>query len=84
MKNTVVVEAVKIEILTVLKQFESSNLKYTYAIRSSAVGEDNEDTSAAGQNSTYLGIKGDNEILKYVAHCWASLYSYRSVEYRYL
>lgn len=54
-----------------------------YAVRSSAVGEDSEDTSAAGQNSTFLGIKSADEIVKYVAHCWASLYTRQSVEYRY-
>ncbi|XP_011496926.1 PREDICTED: uncharacterized protein LOC105361447 [Ceratosolen solmsi marchali] len=82
MENTPVIDIIKEEILTNLKQFKSRNPENIYAIRSSAIGEDNEDTSAAGQNSTYLGIKGDYEVLKYVSYCWASLYSYRSVEYR--
>jgi len=53
-----------------------------YAVRSSAIGEDSEETSAAGQNSTYLGVKHTNDVIKYIAKCWASLFSYRSVEYR--
>lgn len=53
-----------------------------YAVRSSAVGEDSEETSAAGQNSTYLGVKDANDVIRCVAKCWASLFSYQSVEYR--
>lgn len=53
-----------------------------YAIRSSAVGEDSEETSAAGQNATYLGIEGSDGVVKNVAMCWASLFSYQSVKYR--
>lgn len=55
---------------------------WRYAVRSSAIGEDSEETSAAGQNSTYLGVKDANGILRCVAKCWASLFSYQSVEYR--
>lgn len=53
-----------------------------YAVRSSAVGEDGPDSSSAGQNATFLGIRGVDEVLLSVAKCWGSLYSYRSVEYR--
>ncbi|XP_046625841.1 uncharacterized protein LOC124307780 isoform X2 [Neodiprion virginianus] len=53
-----------------------------FAVRSSAVGEDSEDTSAAGQNATFLGLKGVENIIKAVAKCWGSLYAYQSVEYR--
>ncbi|XP_046747290.1 uncharacterized phosphotransferase YvkC-like isoform X2 [Diprion similis] len=53
-----------------------------FAVRSSAVGEDSEDTSAAGQNATFLGLRGVENIIKAVAKCWGSLYAYQSVEYR--
>lgn len=53
-----------------------------YAVRSSAIGEDSEETSAAGQNLTYLGIRIVDDIVESVAKCWASLFSYQSVEYR--
>lgn len=53
-----------------------------FAVRSSAVGEDSEETSAAGQNSTFLGVSGEKNILKSVAKCWASLFTYQSVIYR--
>ena len=83
MKNTPVYHMVEVKILQALKELEvdDGESRY-YAIRSSAIGEDSEDTSAAGQNSTYLGVKIANEVVKLVAHCWASLYTYQSVEYR--
>ncbi|XP_067905235.1 rifampicin phosphotransferase-like [Heterodontus francisci] len=52
------------------------------AVRSSAVGEDTEDTSAAGQLSTELGLKGFEQVCYAVQKCWASLYSFQAVQYR--
>ena len=53
-----------------------------FAVRSSAVGEDSEDLSSAGQNVTVLGCKGYDAVVKGLAECWASLLSYQSMEYR--
>lgn len=53
-----------------------------FAVRSSAIGEDGEDASSAGQNETFLGLHGVTEVLAAIRKCWASLYTYRSVEYR--
>lgn len=47
-----------------------------------AIGEDSSDLSAAGQNATYLACKTEKDILKALAECWASPYSYKSVQYR--
>ena len=52
------------------------------AIRSSAIGEDGEDLSCAGQNETVLGSKGYDAVMKAIQQCWSSLLSYQSVEYR--
>lgn len=52
------------------------------AVRSSALGEDGEELSAAGQNATVLGCKGFEAILQGLQDCWASLLSHQSVEYR--
>uniref|UniRef100_UPI00398F3D89 rifampicin phosphotransferase-like isoform X2 n=1 Tax=Pristiophorus japonicus TaxID=55135 RepID=UPI00398F3D89 len=52
------------------------------AVRSSAVGEDTEDTSAAGQLGTKLGLKGFEQVCDAVQECWASLYSFQAVQYR--
>ncbi len=53
-----------------------------YAVRSSATAEDLPTASFAGQQDTYLNIKGKEVILKHVSKCWASLYTERAVTYR--
>ncbi|CAH0549548.1 unnamed protein product [Brassicogethes aeneus] len=53
-----------------------------WAVRSSAIGEDSEDLSAAGQNETFLGCKAENDVLDAIKKCWASLFTYQSVQYR--
>ncbi|XP_070152033.1 rifampicin phosphotransferase-like, partial [Polyergus mexicanus] len=79
-------EQIKQAVLKGLEKLEmfvnEKDVRNLYAVRSSAVGEDSEETSAAGQNSTYLGVKNANDAIKCVAKCWASLFSYQSVEYR--
>jgi phosphoenolpyruvate synthase/pyruvate phosphate dikinase len=58
------------------------DLQKRFAVRSSAVGEDSEDLSSAGQNETFLGCKGKKAILVALSKCWGSLFAYQSVEYR--
>lgn len=53
-----------------------------YAIRSSATAEDLPHASFAGQQDTYLNIKGRAEILRHIVQCWASLFTDRAVTYR--
>jgi pyruvate,water dikinase len=53
-----------------------------YAIRSSATAEDLPNASFAGQQDTYLNIKGKDEIIQSVIRCWASLFTDRAVTYR--
>ncbi|XP_076168383.1 rifampicin phosphotransferase-like isoform X2 [Ptiloglossa arizonensis] len=83
-QSTPVVEEVKDAILKAIEdlELEDNDKPHRYAIRSSAVGEDSCETSVAGQNSTYLGVQSADDIIKSVAMCWASLFSYQSVEYR--
>ncbi|XP_071524081.1 uncharacterized phosphotransferase YvkC-like [Panulirus ornatus] len=52
------------------------------AVRSSGCMEDGEETSAAGQNLTVLGVCGHTHLLHAVTKCWASMFSFHSVEYR--
>lgn len=56
--------------------------KNAYAIRSSATAEDLPTASFAGQQDTYLNIKGKEAILKHISKCWASLFTERAVAYR--
>jgi pyruvate,water dikinase len=52
------------------------------AVRSSATAEDLPEASFAGQQDTYLHIKGIDYVLKYVRKCWASLFEARAIFYR--
>lgn len=54
----------------------------SFAVRSSASGEDSEDMSAAGQMTTYLGVKGLDEIYSAVTKCWSSQFELIAVEYK--
>ena len=52
------------------------------AVRSSATAEDSAEASFAGQQETYLWVRGAAEVKRQVVHCWASLYGTRAIEYR--
>ncbi len=52
------------------------------AVRSSATAEDLPDASFAGQQDTFLEVRGYKEVLKYVQKCWASLFGARAIYYR--
>jgi pyruvate,water dikinase len=62
------------------KQYKVKNLDV--AVRSSATTEDLPDASFAGQQETYLNIKGEEELLKAVKRCIASLFTNRAISYR--
>jgi len=67
------------EILHAWGKFGTENY---YAVRSSATAEDLPNASFAGQQDTYLNIKGREELLQYVRKCWASLFTDRAIVYR--
>ena len=52
------------------------------AVRSSATAEDLPDASFAGQQETYLNIKGDLELISSCKNCFASLFTNRAISYR--
>jgi len=52
------------------------------AIRSSATAEDLPNASFAGQQATFLNIKGEHEVLQSVKECIASLFTDRAIVYR--
>jgi pyruvate, water dikinase len=53
------------------------------AVRSSATAEDQPDASFAGQQDTFLWIRGADNVVNHVVRCWASLYTDRAIAYRY-
>ena len=52
------------------------------AVRSSATAEDLPEASFAGQQDTYLNVKGPEDLMNYVRKCWASLFGARAIFYR--
>ncbi len=52
------------------------------AVRSSANAEDLPDMSFAGQQDTYLNVRGADEVVAAVRNCWASLWTPRAMSYR--
>ncbi len=52
------------------------------AVRSSALGEDSEAATFAGQGETYLWVRGGDRVCEAVRDCWASLYSPEAIAYR--
>jgi pyruvate,water dikinase len=58
-------------------------LKDTFvAVRSSATAEDLPDASFAGQQETFLNIKGSDDLIDKVVKCWSSLFTPRAIFYR--
>lgn len=59
------------------------NLKNTFvAVRSSATAEDLPNASFAGQQETFLNVKGIDDLLDKVVKCWSSLFTPRAIFYR--
>ncbi|MBR9683353.1 phosphoenolpyruvate synthase [Candidatus Woesearchaeota archaeon] len=52
------------------------------AVRSSATAEDLPEASFAGQQATFLNVKGDEDVFTAVRACWASLFTARAIYYR--
>jgi pyruvate,water dikinase len=60
----------------------SSGSEASFAVRSSATAEDLPDASFAGQQETYLNIRGVENVLDAVKRVFASLYNDRAIAYR--
>jgi pyruvate,water dikinase len=54
----------------------------SFAVRSSATAEDLPDASFAGQQETFLNVKGIDAVLQAVREVYASLYNDRAIAYR--
>ena len=52
------------------------------AVRSSATAEDLPDASFAGQQDTFLNVRGDSALLESCKRCFASLFTDRAISYR--
>jgi pyruvate,water dikinase len=52
------------------------------AVRSSATAEDLPDASFAGQQETFLNVRGPDELVERTIQCWSSLFTPRAIYYR--
>jgi pyruvate,water dikinase len=61
---------------------EAGDAEAPVAVRSSALGEDGQDATFAGQQETYLWVRGAEHVCDAVRDCWVSLYSPPAITYR--
>lgn len=82
--ESVIPSKLKQEIINAYKEFSKEiNLQNPeVAIRSSGIFEDLPKASFAGQQDTYLHIRGQEELLRHIKMCWASLWTSRAIYYR--
>jgi len=74
---------VSLEVVKAYKKLSPHLFGQVYvAARSSATAEDLPGMSFAGQQATFLNIKGQNNLLEKVRECWASLFTQRAIFYR--
>ncbi len=82
-KNTPIPPELEEEIRKQYRVMEKRYGKNTdVAVRSSATAEDLPDASFAGQQETYLNVRGEDELLEKVRDCFASLFTNRAISYR--
>ena len=60
----------------------STSSETSFAVRSSATAEDLPEASFAGQQETFLNIRGVDNVLEAIRHVYASLYNDRAISYR--
>ncbi|MGV8176736.1 MAG: phosphoenolpyruvate synthase [Candidatus Bilamarchaeaceae archaeon] len=64
------------------KLCDRAGYKVFVAVRSSATAEDLPTASFAGQQSTFLNVQGEDNVVAAVKECWASLFEPRAIFYR--
>src|SRR5688572_23611623 len=75
--------ALEKDIVEYFQSLESTTSGETsYAVRSSATAEDLPEASFAGQQETFLNIRGIDNVLESIRRVFASLYNDRAISYR--
>lgn len=81
-RETIIATEMPAEMADALKQYYSKFNNGPVAVRSSGTAEDLDDASFAGQQETFLFVIGEDELIRFVKECWASLYNDRAIFYR--
>lgn len=71
-----------LEVEDAYRQLQAGNKGLSVAVRSSATAEDLPDASFAGQQETFLNIKGLDNVLEAIKQVYASLFNDRAIAYR--
>jgi phosphoenolpyruvate synthase/pyruvate phosphate dikinase len=66
----------------IAKRYAALGDEAPVAVRSSALGEDSAEATFAGQQDTYLWVRGVDGVCGAVQKCWASLHNPEAVAYR--
>src|SRR3989339_1067441 len=80
-KSIVIDKKIENRIYKFYKKLSGPNDAYV-AVRSSATAEDLPEASFAGQQATFLNVKGKENVVSAVLACWASLFTARAIYYR--
>ncbi|MGB9703373.1 MAG: phosphoenolpyruvate synthase [Candidatus Micrarchaeia archaeon] len=80
-ENVKIPEEVEKEIKKAYKTL-SKGREVAVAVRSSATAEDIPSASFAGEQITLLNVKGEENVIKAIKKCWASLFTERATFYR--
>lgn len=64
------------------QELSQGNPEASFAVRSSATAEDMPDASFAGQQETFLNVKGIDSVMEAIKHVFASLFNDRAISYR--
>jgi pyruvate,water dikinase len=75
-------DAVSREVAEAYRLLEDGHGEGSFAVRSSATAEDMPDASFAGQQESYLNVRGEKNLLRAVKSVFASLFNDRAISYR--
>jgi pyruvate,water dikinase len=74
--------ALEAEVRTHYARLVAESPEASFAVRSSATAEDLPDASFAGQQETFLNVRGIDDVLLHMKEVFASLYNDRAISYR--
>ena len=74
--------ALEAEVRAHYERLVAESPEASFAVRSSATAEDLPDASFAGQQETFLNVRGIDEVLLHMKEVFASLYNDRAISYR--
>ncbi|KXS34727.1 MAG: pyruvate, water dikinase [Idiomarina sp. T82-3] len=74
--------AFEADIKQAFSQLSEDNDEFSFAVRSSATAEDMPDASFAGQQETFLNVRGLDAVMEAIKHVFASLFNDRAISYR--